>query len=58
MKMELEGTRDWIRKLWFGAVMALPLIPHSGKSANRVLIRGIKGSRAPFTLLASRAMHE
>lgn len=42
----------------FGAVTALPLAPRDGEAATRVLVRGIKGSRAPFALLATRAMHE
>jgi len=42
----------------FGAVTVLPLSPRTGEPATRVLVRGIKGSRAPFTLLASRALHE
>ena len=42
----------------FGAVTVLPLLPREGQPAHRVLIRGIKGSRAPFTLLAARALHE
>jgi tRNA1(Val) A37 N6-methylase TrmN6 len=42
----------------FGSVAVLPLTPRAGEPASRVLIRGSKGSRAPFTLLASRALHE
>jgi tRNA1(Val) A37 N6-methylase TrmN6 len=42
----------------FGAVTVLPLLPRDGEVASRVLIRGIKGSRAPFSLLAARALHE
>ena len=42
----------------FGAVTVLPLLPREAQPAHRVLIRGIKGSRAPFTLLAARALHE
>ncbi len=42
----------------FGAVTVLPLLPRQGEPTSRVLIRGIKGSRAPFTLLAARAMHD
>jgi tRNA1(Val) A37 N6-methylase TrmN6 len=42
----------------FGAVTVLPLTPRPGEAANRALVRGIKGSRAPLTLLASRALHE
>lgn len=41
----------------FGAVSVLPLSPRADQPASRVLIRGIKGSRAPLTLLASRALH-
>ncbi|MET3926417.1 methyltransferase [Devosia sp. 2618] len=42
----------------FGNVTVLPLTPRPGEPASRILIRGIKGSRAPLTLLASRALHE
>lgn len=41
----------------FGAMTVLPLTPRDGEPAHRLLIRGIKGSRAPLTLLASRAVH-
>lgn len=41
----------------FGAITVLPLTPREGEAAHRVLIRGIKGSRAPLALLASRALH-
>ena len=42
----------------FGAVTILPLSPRPGEAASRVLIRAIKGSRAPLTLLSTRALHE
>lgn len=42
----------------FGAVSVLPLLPRDGEQASRILVRGIKGSRAPFNLLAARALHE
>lgn len=42
----------------FGAVTVLPLLPRAGEPASRVLVRGIKGSRAPFRLLAARVLHE
>lgn len=42
----------------FGAITVLPLTPRPDAAATRILIRGIKGSRAPLTLLASRALHE
>jgi tRNA1(Val) A37 N6-methylase TrmN6 len=41
----------------FGAVVVLPLCPREGEPASRILLRGIKGSRAPLRLLASRALH-
>ena len=42
----------------FGGITVLPLTPRAGEAAHRVLVRGTKGSRAPFRLLASRALHE
>ncbi|WP_417310217.1 tRNA1(Val) (adenine(37)-N6)-methyltransferase [Devosia sp.] len=41
----------------FGAICVLPLVPHAGADATRVLVRGIKGSRAPFRLLDARTLH-
>jgi tRNA1(Val) A37 N6-methylase TrmN6 len=41
----------------FGALTVLPLSPRDGEPAHRILVRGIKGSRAPLTLLASRPLH-
>jgi tRNA1(Val) A37 N6-methylase TrmN6 len=40
-----------------GALTVLPLVPREGEAATRVLVRGVKGSRAPLTLLASRVLH-
>jgi tRNA1(Val) A37 N6-methylase TrmN6 len=42
----------------FGAVTVLPLTSRADEPANRVLVRAIKGSRAPLTVLASRTLHE
>jgi tRNA1(Val) A37 N6-methylase TrmN6 len=42
----------------FGALHVLPLAPREGEPATRILLRGIKGSRAPLSLLATRALHE
>ncbi len=42
----------------FGAITILPLTPRPGAAASRVLLRAVKGSRAPLTLLASRALHD
>ena len=41
----------------FGAIAILPFPPRPGGDASRILVRGIKGSRAPLTLLATRAVH-
>ena len=41
----------------FGAITLLPLAPRPDAPASRVLIRGIKGSRAPLTLLSTRPLH-
>lgn len=42
----------------FGGITILPLSPRPGDAVSRVLIRGIKGSRAPLTMLAGRTLHE
>jgi tRNA1(Val) A37 N6-methylase TrmN6 len=41
----------------FGAITVLPFAPRAGEPASRILIRGIKGSRAPLVLLATRSLH-
>lgn len=41
----------------FGAITILPLTPRPGDAASRVIVRGVKGSRAPLKLMASRALH-
>lgn len=42
----------------FGGITVLQLTPREGGDVNRILVRGVKGSRAPLRLLASRALHE
>ncbi|HWU17134.1 MAG TPA: methyltransferase [Devosia sp.] len=42
----------------FGALTMLPLTPRPEAPVSRVLLRGIKGSRAPLRMLASRALHD
>ncbi|MGV8853718.1 MAG: tRNA1(Val) (adenine(37)-N6)-methyltransferase [Devosia sp.] len=42
----------------FGAITLLPLTPRPEAPASRVLVRAIKGSRAPLVLLASRPLHD
>jgi len=40
-----------------GALRIMPLFPRAGAPATRILVQGIKGSRAPLTLLSGLALH-
>lgn len=42
----------------FGGLRVLPLHPRAGEPANRVIVLGRKGSRAPLQLLAGLALHD
>ena len=42
----------------FGGLAALPLHSHAGEPASRILLRGAKGSRAPFRLEAGLVLHD
>jgi len=42
----------------FGALTVLPLSPRRGQDCSRILVRAIKGSKAPFRMLATRPLHE
>ena len=41
-----------------GGISVFPLFPYSGEPANRVIVSGIKGSRAPLRLLPGLVLHE
>ena len=41
----------------FGGVRVLPIYPREGEVANRVIVQGIKGSRAPMILLPGFVLH-
>lgn len=41
-----------------GGVSVLPVLPRAGAPASRILLRGVKGSRAPLALLAPLTLHE
>lgn len=41
----------------FGRLRVLPLHPRAGEAASRIIIAGIKGSRAPLELLAGLDLH-
>ncbi len=42
----------------FGGLQLLPLHPKAGAPAIRVIVRGVKGSRAPFSLVPGIVLHE
>jgi tRNA1(Val) A37 N6-methylase TrmN6 len=44
-------------KARFGALDVLPIAPRAGEPAHRILVRGIKGSRAPLRLLPPMILH-
>jgi tRNA1(Val) A37 N6-methylase TrmN6 len=41
----------------FGGLVLLPILPRPGQEASRVLLRGVKGSRAPLRVLPPLIMH-
>jgi tRNA1(Val) A37 N6-methylase TrmN6 len=41
-----------------GALTLLPILPRADRAAHRVLLRGRRGSRAPFTLAPPLVLHE
>jgi tRNA1(Val) A37 N6-methylase TrmN6 len=42
----------------FGGLLVFPLFPRHGAAAQRVLLQGIKGSRAPLQLRAGLTLHD
>ncbi len=41
----------------FGALRVFPLFPAEGSAANRVLVQGVKGSKAPLEVLRGMVLH-
>ncbi len=41
----------------FGGLRVMPLYPRGGAPASRILVKGVKGSRAPLTLLQGSPLH-
>lgn len=41
-----------------GALALLPVLPREGEAATRILLRGLKGSKAPLSLLPPLVLHE
>lgn len=42
----------------FGGAIVLPIHPRQGETASRVLVRGIKGSRAPLEIRSGLILHD
>ena len=42
----------------FGGLVVFPLFPRHGAAAQRVLVQGIKGSRAPLQLRTGLILHD
>jgi tRNA1(Val) A37 N6-methylase TrmN6 len=42
----------------FGSIAVLPLYPREGEAAVRVIVSGVKGSRAPLSILPGLVMHQ
>ena len=40
-----------------GAITLLPLVPRAGRDAGRVILRALKGAKAPFRLLSPLVLH-
>jgi tRNA1(Val) A37 N6-methylase TrmN6 len=41
----------------FGAIKVLPIFPREGTAANRIIVHGVKGSRAPLQILPGLVLH-
>jgi len=42
----------------FGTLKVFPVFPRAGAAASRVIVQGIKGSRAPLTVLPGLVLHD
>lgn len=41
----------------FGAIRVFPVFPREGMAANRIIVHGVKGSRAPLQILPGLVLH-
>jgi tRNA1(Val) A37 N6-methylase TrmN6 len=41
----------------FGGLKVLPLLPRADAAAHRVIVQGVKGSRAPLQLMPGFVLH-
>lgn len=53
----IEGGGAYVGEESFGDVRVLPLWPHAGETAGRVLVHARKGVKQPSTLLAGMVLH-
>ena len=42
----------------FGGIIVYPLYPRQGRAATRILVRAVKGSRAPLSLQSGMVLHD
>ena len=42
----------------FGGITLFPLFPREGEPASRIILQGIKGSRAPLTIARGLVLHQ
>ncbi|MGB4100668.1 MAG: methyltransferase [Alphaproteobacteria bacterium] len=54
-----DGLPDLLAAMYgkFGGITVLPLWPKAGVPAKRILIRGMKDSKAPFSVLTGMTLH-
>ena len=57
-KADALGTLLSLLQGRFGDLTVFPLFPREGVRAKRILVQGIKGSRAPLRLLPGMVLHE
>jgi tRNA1(Val) A37 N6-methylase TrmN6 len=57
-KAEMLGRILEVMEERFGDIRVGPLYPHAGAAANRVIVQGIKGSKAPLQLLPGLVLHD
>jgi tRNA1(Val) A37 N6-methylase TrmN6 len=57
-KAEMMGRLLQLMEERFGDIRVAPLHPRAGAAATRVIVQGVKGSKAPLQLLQGLVLHE
>lgn len=57
-KAEALGRILQVMEERFGDIRVAPLHPRAGAAASRVIVQGVKGSKAPLQLLAGMVLHD